>query len=195
MVTSLSEHSDLSLVSLIDAGDDHAFRELYERYWKKLYNQAFKRLGDVEKCKDIVQDIFLQFWEKNSRGHVLDVAAYLSQAVRFQVITAYNTGKKQTNFELPLELVSDGSFEIDTVYFAKELEAYINAWLTFQPSRRREIFYLRFIDGLETKEISEKLGISQKTVQKTLHKAVSDLRGSLGKFAVLLPILFLIKRP
>ena len=98
--------SDLALVALIDEGGENAFEELYNRYWQILYNEAFRRLGDIEKSKDIIQDVFMQFWEKTSRGHVLDVGSYLKQSVRFHVIRSYNQSRKLNNFELPIETIN-----------------------------------------------------------------------------------------
>lgn len=186
--------SDLALVALIDEGGENAFEELYNRYWQILYNEAFRRLGDIEKSKDIIQDVFMQFWEKTSRGHVLDVGSYLKQSVRFHVIRSYNQSRKLNNFELPIEMINGTQPGIDEAFFAKELEAYIGVWLSFQPERRREIFHLRFIEDKSTKEISDLLKISQKTVQKTLFVALESLKRSLGTLATFFTILNLLNR-
>ena len=190
--SSLNTLSDLLLVSLIDDGNENAFKELYDRHWRKLYNQAYKRLDDMEKCKDIVQDVFLQFWQKGNRSHVLNVQAYLIQSVRYHVIKVYNESKKQVSFELPLELIEEPQIEIEEVFFAKELQAYIDAWLSLQPDKRREIFRLRFIEDKSTREISDLLGISQKTVQKTLFVALNSLKESLGGVVAYFPLIYLL---
>jgi RNA polymerase sigma factor (sigma-70 family) len=187
---SLNMISDLALVALIDEGKEDAFQELYNRYWQTLYNDAFRRLGDIDKSKDVVQDVFMQFWQKASRGHVLDVAAYLKQSVRFHVIRAYHENKKLNNFELPIDMINSTQPGVDEAFFAKELEVYIEAWLSFQPERRKEIFHLRFIEDKSTKEISDLLGISQKTVQKTLFVALDSLRKSLARLVIYLLVLY-----
>jgi len=184
--------SDLELMSLIDEGDEQAFQDLYSRHWQGLYNDAYRRLGDVEKSKDIVQDVFLQFWQKQTRGHILNVGAYLSQSVRYHVIKCYNK-EKTVNFELPLEMLPS-EISIEEAFFAKELEAYINVWLSIQPERRRQIFHMRFIDDKSTKEISDQLGISQKTVQKTLLITLNNLKDALGKFTAYLSFLYLLHK-
>jgi len=194
MTPSLNLLADLELLTLIGEGDEAAFVELYQRHWKKLYNEAFRRLGDIEKSKDIIQDVFLQFWQRRSFEQINNVIAYLKQAVRFQVIKAYNESNKFKCFELPMEILSDDQAGIEEVYFAKELEVYITAWLSLQPERRKRIFYMRFIEHKNTKEIGEELNISQKTVQKTLFIALSNLKESLSKLTVYFPLLFLLKK-
>jgi len=186
-------HTDLVLVSLIDEGDEQAFQDLYSRHWQGLYNDAYRRLGDVEKSKDIVQDVFLQFWQKQNRSHILNVAAYLSQSVRYNVIKCYNKEKSIANFELPLEMLPS-DISIEEAFFAKELEAYIKVWLTIQPERRRQIFQMRYIEDKSTKEISDQLGISQKTVQKTLFITLNNLKDALGKFTAYLSFLYLLQK-
>lgn len=194
MDSSLSSFSDQELVSLMADGKEDAFSELYSRYWKKLYNEAYKRLGDIERSKDVIQDVFVQFWLKHDKQEVLNIFAYLRQAVRYQVILLYHQNKNMANFSLPLEILSSETVDIESVFFARELQEYVNAWMELLPERRREIFRMRYIDDLTTKEISDRLGISQKTVQKTLLVALSGLRDALGKLALVMPVLMFVDK-
>ena len=51
---------DQVLLNRMRLGDYLAFGSIYERYWARLFNAAYKRLGDEDSAKDITQDIFLQ---------------------------------------------------------------------------------------------------------------------------------------
>lgn len=54
--------TDESLFYQVSLDDEKAFEEIYNRYWAKLYSQAFKRIKDTEAAREIVQDVFTSFW-------------------------------------------------------------------------------------------------------------------------------------
>lgn len=53
---------------------EKVFKALYSRYWETLYLQAYRVLGDDKACEDIVQEVFIDIWEKQKleigRAHV-----------------------------------------------------------------------------------------------------------------------------
>ena len=56
--------TDIQLADLLHQGDENAFNEIYKRFWKKIYNESYKRLKDTELAEDIVQDVFADLWIK-----------------------------------------------------------------------------------------------------------------------------------
>jgi len=66
-------------------GDETAFDEIYLRYWKKFYNEAYKRLRNAELCEELVQDVFADLWIKRGHAAIENLEAYMSTAVRYQV--------------------------------------------------------------------------------------------------------------
>lgn len=61
--------SDAELLALISVSDNLAFNELYDRYWKQVFNAAYKQIKDISSAQDITQDIFTQLWQIG-RAHV-----------------------------------------------------------------------------------------------------------------------------
>lgn len=60
-----SKKSDFELLKLLKRHDDSsAFEEIYNRYWSKLYDAAFKRLRCTEAAADIVQQVFAVIWQQ-----------------------------------------------------------------------------------------------------------------------------------
>ena len=59
--------NDTQLVASMTAGDKAAFDEIYERYWKKLYNESFKRLRSMEQVEELVQSVFVDLWTKKEK--------------------------------------------------------------------------------------------------------------------------------
>lgn len=177
--------NDDELKSLLTQGSEAAFDEIYSRFWKKLYNEAYKRLHNPEQSEEIVQDIFIDLWTKRTQKEIDNLAAYLITSVRYQVFMLYNKTKKLPYFEEPLDYIALSSEEADSVCFEKDLIAAVQTWLDQQPEKRREIFRLRYLEEMTTKEISEHLNISQKTVQNQLNTAQDSLRSSVSKLLFL----------
>lgn len=181
-------YEDAQLVSLIREGDRMAFDEVYERYWKKLYNDTFKRLKSIEMIEEIVQDVFSNLWSTRASRKIQNVYPYLLTAVRYQVFMLYKKGKSTPIFEAPLEHMALSSLQTDSLFNEKELKGCITIWMAMQPEKRRVIFQMKYINDQSTREISEILGISQKTVQNQLLTSFASLRDFLSKMMILLSL-------
>ncbi|WEK18585.1 MAG: sigma-70 family RNA polymerase sigma factor [Candidatus Pedobacter colombiensis] len=192
-MVSYGSYADTQLINLVKAGDETAFDEAYKRYWKKLYSEAYKRLRSAELCEEVIQDVFADFWVKREEKQIIELFPYLLTAVRYQVYMLYKKGRSMPVFEEPLEYMAQESLQADSLFCEKELKASIEAWLTLQPEKRREIFKMRFMQDLTTREISEILGVSQKTVQNQLLTATASLRASLGKIVTISAIMMAFK--
>src|ERR1700742_1814330 len=97
--TDLYAANDTVLLLEISKGNRVAFNVLYDRYWKKVYNIAYKRINDREIAEDITQDIFAQLWTRNADTLILDLPAYLNTAARNGVFKRMD--KEDRYAELP----------------------------------------------------------------------------------------------
>ena len=184
-----SQHSDQDLTALLKDGVEAAFDEIYDRYWKKLYNEAYKRLQNTELSEEVVQDVFVDLWKNNEHRDIQNLYPYLLTAVRYQVFIVYKKLKSLPHFEEPLENMAISHEGADTFCLEKDLITAINQWLDTQPEKRRKIFHLRYMEGMQTKEIAEELNISQKTVQNQLNTSQGSLRSSILRlFLAFLPL-------
>ncbi|MDB5091117.1 MAG: sigW 5 [Mucilaginibacter sp.] len=178
--------TDSQLADLLHKGDEEAFNEIYKRFWRKIYNESYKRLKDTELAEDIVQDVFADLWIKRFNRNIENLSAYLVCATRYQVFMLYKKNNNRPFFEAPLECLNLPSLFVDSVYEVKELKECINQWMNLQPEKRREVFRLKFIEDKSTREISEVLNISQKTVQNQFTISLHSLRSTLSKLLLLL---------
>lgn len=184
--------TDDELAAMLTDGSEAAFDLIYERYWKKLYNEAFKRINDCSESEEIVQDVFVDLWHKRGSRQIENLRGYLLGAVRYQVFAVYHKRKNLPAFEEPLDYMAFSADNADANFLRDELLASIHQWLETQPEKRREIFRLRFLEGLSTLEIAEQLDISRKTVQNQLNTSQQSLRESIGR---LLIVVILLLRP
>lgn len=181
-----NSYSDTELTSYLKEGDRAAFEEIYERYWKKLYNETFKRLRNMELVEEVVQDVFSDLWTKKEKKSIESIYPYLLGAIRYQVYMLYKKGKTTPHFEAPLDHLLLSSLQADSLFKEKELKWCIAVWLAIQPIKRAEIFRMKYMDDRSTKEISEAINLSQKTVQNQLLHAFSDLRIFLNRIMAFL---------
>lgn len=192
-MTLRSNLTDQELTGLVKQNDKEAFDEIYARYWKKCYHDAYSKLRNAELSQELVQDLFISLWTKRAEREINNLPNYLSTAVRFQVFTLYRKNKKAPVFEEPLDHMAETYLQADSLFNLKELKGQIEQWLKMQPEKRRQIFKMRFMEDLSTKEISEILNISQNTVQNHLLTATKNLKNSLGVTITATTILLLLK--
>lgn len=179
---------DLKLFALLKQGDQGSFEKIYKRYWLELYNAAYKRLPEKEKCQDIIQNVFTDLWLRRESLEINNPTAYLHTAVRFQVLKAISRTPKSdfVNEFFERELISP--LQSDDVVLEKETKRLIELYLNTLPRKRRNIFIMHFYDGLSTAKIAIELNVSQKTVQNQLATASHGLRFRLTHLFLMLVI-------
>ena len=181
--------SDDQLTAMLAGGSKAAFETVYSRYWKVLYNEAYRRLRDQPICEEIVQDVFIDLWNKRDSREIASLYPYLLAAVRYKVFALYHKSRSQPVFEAPLEYIASSSYDADAGYLNEELVTAVKIWLSGQPEKRREIFRLRYLEGMSTQEIADQLHIARKTVQNQLNFSKQDLRDDLSRFMFLVLLL------
>lgn len=179
-------YQDSELVHLLLQDDKDAFDELYRRYLPILFNAAFKRLKSKDLSKDITQEVFIDLWIRRGKVQIENLQAYLLTAVRFQVLKLISREKHNSSFIEPFENMAVSSLNADGEILDKELFDLFESWLNTLPVKRKAIFVLHYIEKLSTKDIAERLDISQKTVQNQLGNAVQGLRSSLNQYVLTL---------
>lgn len=183
-----SHLSDKELLLFLKQHDHAAFTEIYERCWHSLYKSAYQRLRDTAVCKDIIHDVFADLWLKHDSKNIEKLLPYLQQAVRYKIYTWIANGNNTAHFVEPFESMATSAFNADSWFEAKELEKLVNLWVKTLPKKRRQIFELKHVYNLSTRQISEQLCISQKTVQNQLTNAMHELQTQLTQYFILLVI-------
>lgn len=182
-----SNHTDdVLLLQQVEEGCKHAFNVLYEKHWAKAYAEAYKRLKDTDQAKDVVQEIFTHVWLKRESLHIDNLPAYLNVAIRNKVFKLVEKQKLIHPFLDILEDMPAAYQQADDNLLWKELLMSYEALLNTLPPKRQIIFRLHYQNDLPTKDIASQLGVSRKTVQNQLLKAIEKLKVSLFPFLSLL---------
>ncbi|KIO74608.1 RNA polymerase sigma 70 [Pedobacter lusitanus] len=176
-----SKFSDQHLLGLLKEGDEAAFTEIYDRYWKVMYLHVFRMLRDEEEAKDVIQELFSTFWLKKETIQSTNISGYLYVAARNKVLNLVQQNKVRSDY-----LTSLGSFshEMSNVTLdqldEKDLANALEREIAKLPDKMRIIFELSRKENLSHKEIALKLGLSDKTVKKQISNALKLIRSNLG---------------
>lgn len=93
-------YSDEYLLALLKNSDEGAFTEIYNRYWEKLLFMAGVRLRDLSVAEDLVQDIFLDIWNRRFDLEVEGrLEAYLAASIKYRIINVQVKLKKKRECE------------------------------------------------------------------------------------------------
>lgn len=172
-------YSDNELVTLLQQGSEESFAEIYNRYWVELYDAAYQRLKNKEQVEDIIQDVFVKLWIRRAELNINNAQAYLHTAIRFRVFNYVERENVHESFFEPFESIVSPHQSADERVLEKELLDLVQAYIESLPRKRKEIFLLHTRDNLSTKEIAERLNISQKTVQNQLGTTMQGLHNKI----------------
>ena len=185
----ISFDTDQQILEHLANSDARAFDFIYQKYFQKLYGAAYKRLQNRELTEEVVQELFISLWERRTELKISGTLdSYLFTSIKYLTIAQF---KKNNLFEqysatlIPEE--NDLNFTEEMVAFDELNEAYQKALQTL-PERCREVFVLKRT-GLSQREISEKLDISEKTVENQMTKALKMLRDALRDYTVIAVLL------
>ena len=149
---------------------EYQFRCLY----RPLNMYALRYTENLDDAEDIVQQAFSDVWEKLVGGtSIQNLKAYMYQTVRNRSLTLITN--RQTHCETT-ELTDLEDLTEEERIIRSERDARLWTAIDHLPTERKKIFLLSKRDGLTYQEIATELGISIKTVEHQISKALKTLR-------------------
>lgn len=177
----LKLYVDSELLKRIKLDDKLAFDILYNKYWSKLYISAYNLLRNKEIVEDCLHEIFIKLWINRHKNEIDNLNSYLYSATRFQVFKAIRDGKVRV--DLFDEIVDIGlASNIEGLINEKEINKQLDKSIEALPPKCKEIFILSRKMNLSGKEIAQRLGISEKTVENQITIALKKIRPNMGEF-------------
>ncbi len=189
-----------TLLKMLRHSDQKAFSEIYDRYWNKLLAIAYHHSHSRETAEEMVQEVFLSLWKRRADVTIGVLENYLATAVKFAVFD-YRLKEKRRKDLLIGNYVSETFHDIENSVQAKFLEDYIRGIVECLPEKCKLVFHYSREQGLGNEEIADRLGISVKTVEGHITRALKTIKNSLGSsylpaagILTLREILILIKK-
>lgn len=174
--------SDHDLVSLMKAGDSMAYTAIYDRYKSPMYVHAYHKTGDKDEAQDVLQDVFLNLWNKKEQvAEDENLSGYLYTAIRNRILNLIAHQKIRNKYEESLaQFAESGVVVTDHLVREKQFSDLIEKEIDALPPKMKEIFLLSRKGHLKNKEIAGQLGISEHTVATQIKRALKILRIRLG---------------
>jgi len=172
--------------TLLAQRDETAFEQVFKTHFKRLHAYAFTILRDEIEAEEIVQQVFFKLWERNENLSLTgSVSAYLYRAVHNESLNYLKHQKVRSNHQLHVAYSMKNEVEHPAKkVITGELEKKIHTALNELPEQCRTIFQMSRFDELKYREIADKLGISVKTVENQMGKALKLLREKLVDFLI-----------
>ncbi|MEJ5996595.1 sigma-70 family RNA polymerase sigma factor [Pedobacter sp. Du54] len=176
--------SDQELISLLRESDSRAYTEIYDRYFKLVFLHALKKTSDVETAKDIVQELFVNLWEKRQTFSATSIAAYLITAARNKALDHFSHRQVVDKYASSLAIYSATITYAQTDHLVREkqLHAHIEKEVQSLPKKMQHIFRLSREEQLSNIEISKQLSTSESNISKQLANATKILKTKLSSF-------------
>ena len=177
---------DKAIVQQVNKGSEQAFAELYKAYYAYLNAVAIYYLQDKEVAQEVVDDVFLNVWEKRE-NLVFPIHYYLVRSVQNGCLnyirsqralqTALDGHRDEVLFFLEEHILST-STPLEDVEL-KETEAEIRRVVDNLPVKMRAVFEAYFYDGKSAEEIAEEMNLSVNTIRVQIKNALDKLKQSL----------------
>lgn len=173
--------NESALLLRVALGDELAYTELVEKYWKKVLQHALSFVKSYPVAEELTQDVFIQIWEKRAKlSEVNSFDNYLFIMSRNLIISHIRKKLIETD-SLKGEKLQELFFKPDDQYEFKELVEIINNGAALLHEPRRSVFLLSRMEGRDADYISKELGIATRTVRWHLLQALNFLRNYLHK--------------
>jgi len=171
-----------------------AFEKLFKAQYKLLTYQAMKYLKDISAAEEIVQDVFVRLWEKREAIVITgSIHAYLAVSVRNSCFNYLKHQRIVDTYERNAisGFLADPSLNEENMG-DMEFEGAVLKAIEQLPPQRKRVFIMSRIDGLKYQEIADKMGLSIKTIEVQMGKALKQMRSLLKDFLVIVIGLFLV---
>jgi RNA polymerase sigma-70 factor (ECF subfamily) len=175
-------HGESEWVEAIRAGDASAFEAMFHQYHARLCSFAYRYLGARDLAEEMVQEVFLCIWERRASWEVrTSVRSYLLTAVRNAALSYLRherVVRRRVTEISQLQVALTPSPEVRTL--EAETIAAVRQAVGRLPDRCRLIFTLHREQGLTYAEVADVLGISPRTVEVQIGRALKALRRGLA---------------
>lgn len=170
--------------NFLEKDDESSFSVIYNKYVVDLFAYGISLGFHRENCKDAIQDVFIKIYlSKNNISKIENKTGYIFRSFKNRLIDLEkkNSGKDNINSfddKFTLEAtVLDNIIDVETAAILKKK---VNRLLENITPNQREAVYLKYVVGLNHKEIADILNIQEESARKLLYRAMEKLRESVS---------------
>ena len=167
---------DNNLITLLQQGDQDAYKQLFIKYYSPLCEYASQYISDDD-SEELVQELMLFLWETRENLVIeTSLKSYLFISTKHRCLNAIRKNLYHERIHTQIYEKIKDQFEDPDYYFVNELTENIQKAIENLPETYRETFAMcRFGENTNV-QIAQKLGVSVKTVEYRISQALKILR-------------------
>lgn len=168
-----SQYSDSQLFELFSQEQRNKadiFTEIYNRTSVSIYNYCFHILANPQDANDATQETFVKFYQQKEFHHTFYLKGYLFKVARNECLRIL---RKSIELE-PINEEDFGSLELNLE--TKELSQIINHAIERLPFSLREVFILKFVQGMDYEEIAKITMLNISTIRTKVYRAITKMQ-------------------
>ena len=174
--------NEAELLALVAKGDERAFTELFDAYYRQLGEYVYKLTESIEVTEEIVQDVFIKIWLKRETLPGLDnFSYYLFILSKNQTL---NHLRKKANDKVRqlewLKQFEEEAYMPDDTPVIEEYRSLIDDAIEKLPPQQKKVYKMSREERLKHEEIAKILDISPETVKKHIKLALRFIKNELS---------------
>ena len=182
---------DKQLMTQVVTGDLNAFEMVFRDYYKPLVRYGNTFLRDTDETEDVVQQVFVSLWEKRTQLDIhTSIRAVLYKAVQNACLNRIKHQKVRSAYAEEQKLTQQNEHSSNPLQ-VDELNQRILVAIGNMPEQCGRIFKMSRFEQLRYQEIADQLGLSVKTVENQMGKALKIVREELKDYLPLLILFFI----
>jgi len=170
----------VGLVERAAGGDFEAFGELYSIYLDRIYRYVFYQIMDKMTAEDVTEEVFLKAWKAigSCQGKEETFSSWLYRIAHNQVIDNLRSQRKHLSIDME-SLAEVGGPELEAEEKLERQE--LLGTISDLPQNQKQVIILKFIEGLDNREIGRIMGKNQGAISVLQMRALATLRQKLGE--------------
>jgi len=163
-------------------GDIEALTALFNNNFDSLYNYGYRVVPNTDLVRDSIQEVFYNLWKyRNNLNQPDSVEAYLFISLRRQLLRKKKNIKRREDvdkkyFSEEFDALLDYQVWQEALVLEEEKKGDLKEAIADLTPRQREVIYLKYFEGLSTKELAEILQIRAQSIYNLVHDALENLR-------------------
>lgn len=187
MIDDLSDQEDIQLATLTKAGNEEAFRSLFDKHYNWVYSKTYRMLSNHQDTEEISLDIFMKVWQKIEKWDTVQGSfqAWLNVVAKNTIIDAIRKKERiresllsmEDESELPLVEYQDQRPTPEKQVESREAQEILEwALQMVKKPNHRVAWILRHLEGYSIAEISQTLQRKEGTVKIWIFRCTEELR-------------------
>lgn len=170
-----------NILSLLKSDPERALSLMYDEFYNYLFSVVHRKLLDESETQDIIQSVFIDIWTKREKLLISSsLKYYLRRAAINKSLNYIRSKKKMVEEDIQLEHVDlKQDYDQSLILEADDLQIQIDGALDALPPKCKIIFSLSRFEEMTYNQIAEELGISIKTVENQITKALKIMRNKI----------------